>query len=334
MRKSMFALLALAISLFGTPCWAAICSNPPPTTIASATTDVVSCTNQFSPTVTTATYDFSSTGDGILIVQFKTVLTTFTLTATVNHTIDPLDPNEFPADTVCVPYSSNFGLCDQYDFTGSAGGPHGVPVKNTDYKGLITLVLSYYYTNKVHNPAFGHAPGDSTTITEDILTAYSTVPTGCTGPSCGGDPTMDGSTPGLSSVLALDEPLSETDTFCFVSPQGNQTFSVGQEIEVAFQLFSSGSCPSGSGTPIRDKTARLSVSTVDSSGNVIFPRLRNKEKGDKFHFDHDEGVNEFDLSTHRLLPGSYTITIFSSKFSPQSVNVNVVAGTDADDDPD
>jgi hypothetical protein len=329
MRKPMFALLALAISLLGTPCWAAICSNPPPTTTTSATTVVVSCTNQFSPTVTTATYDFSSTGDGILIVQFRTVLTTFTLTVTVNHTIDKINnPDEFPEGTVAVTYFN--GQTDQYDFTGNAGGPNGVPVKNTDYKGLINLKLSYFTNQVIHNPAFGHAPGDSTTITEDILTSYSVFPL-CT--ECG-DPTMDGDTPGLSSVVALDEPLSETDTFCFVSPQENQTFSVGQEIEVAFQLFSSGTCLNNSGTPIRDKTARFSLSTKDSSGNVIFPRLRNREKGNKFHFDHEDGVNEFDVSTHRLLPGSYTITIWGSKFSPQSVDIIVVAGTDTDDDPD
>jgi len=65
---------------------------------------VVSCTNTFSPTDTTGTYEFF--GNGRLIVQFNTVLTTFTLTATVNHTIDPLDPNEFPAGTVCVTYST------------------------------------------------------------------------------------------------------------------------------------------------------------------------------------------------------------------------------------
>jgi hypothetical protein len=332
MRKTMFALLALAISLFGTQCWAATCLGPssPPTEGA------VSCTNTFSPGVTTNTYDFSGTGDGVLIVRFKTVLTTFTLTATVNHTIDPLDPNEFPPPTettpgtVCVPYSANGGVCDQYDFTGSAGGPNGVPVKGTDYRGLINIELSYSISSTyvVHNPAFGHAPGDSTTITEDILTSYSTL-SSC--PNC--DPTMDGSTPGLSSVVALDEPLEENDTFCLVSPGPNQIFTVGQEIEVAFRLVALGaSCDTG--TPIRDKTARLSVSIVDSTGNVIFPRLRNKEKGNKFHFDHEDGVNEFDLSTHRLLPGHYTITIWGSKFSPKSVDINVAAGTDTDDDPD
>jgi len=45
----------------------------------------------FSPTDTTGTYEF--VGDGKLIVKFGTVLTTFNLTVTVDHTIDPLDPN-------------------------------------------------------------------------------------------------------------------------------------------------------------------------------------------------------------------------------------------------
>jgi hypothetical protein len=318
MCKRILALFVLAISLFGTECWASTCSN-------DSTEGAVSCTNTFSPTDATGTYEFF--GNGRLIVQFDTVLTTFTLTVTVNHTIDPIDFTVFPEGTACVQYPS--GQCDQYDFTGNAGGPHGVPVKNVDYKRLITLTLSYQTPQTAHDPAFGHAPGDSTTFTEDILTSYSNFPL-CS--AC--DPTMGGKTPGLSSVVALDEPLSETDTFCFVSPQENQTFSVGQEIEVEFQLFPSGACLNNSGTPLRDKTARLSVSTTDTSGNVIFPRLRNKEEGNKFHFDHKDGVNEFDLSTHKLLPGRYTITIFGSKFSPQSVDIILISGTDTDDDPD
>jgi hypothetical protein len=310
MCKCIFALLALAISLLGAPSWAATCGgidqSPCP-----------SITNTFSPGTTTGTYDFSSSGDGILVVKFVTVLTTFTLTATVNHTIDPLDPNEFPVGTVCVTYST--GQCDQYDFTGNAGGPNGVPVKGTDYKGLITLTLSYFANQTVHNPAFGHASGDSTTITEDILTAYYT-------PTLFFDPTMDGSTPGLSSVAALDEPLSQVgDTFCLVSPAENQTFSAAQVkvIEVTFQLFmfSGGSC---TGTPIRDKTVRFSLSMTDSFGNFIsFPALTDKEEANKFHWDNKNGLNEFDLSTVGLAPGKYTITLFSSKFSPQSVDITI-----------
>src|SRR5713101_5450857 len=309
MCRRVFALLALAISLFGTQCWASTCSN-------DATTGVVSCTNTFSPTDSTGTYEFF--GNGRLIVQFNTVLTTFTLTATVNHTIDQLDPNEFPAGTVCVAYTTN--QCDQYDFTGNAGGPNGVPVKGTDYKGLINLTLSYLTFQDILDPAFGHAPGDSTTITEDILTGYSSSPTV-------GDPTMDGSTPGLSSVVALNVPLSQVgDTFCLVSPTpGQTTFSAGQVkvIEVTFQLFmfSGGSC---TGTPLRDKTARFSLSMTDTGGNIVFPPLVDKEEANKFHWDNKDGLNEFDLSTVGLAPGNYTITLFSSKFSPpQSVDITI-----------
>jgi len=317
MRRSILALIALGISLFGTQCWAQTeCGGEtqpacPP-----------SITNTFSPGTTANTYEFGN--DGRLVVKFDTVLTTFTLTVTVNHTIDQIDPNEFPEGTACVPYSFNGSQCDQYDFTGSAGGPNGVPVKNTDYKGLISLTLSYLTSQTVHDPAFGHAPGDITTFTEDILTSYSSSPVVS-------DPTMDGSTPGLSSVVALDKPLEENDTFCLVSPQENQTFSVGQEIELNFQVFASGPCLNNPGPPLRDKTARFSLSTTDSSGKVFFPRLRNKEKENKFHFDRKDGENEFDVSTHRLLPGQYTITIFGSKFSPQSVDINLVQGVDPDD---
>jgi hypothetical protein len=321
MRRPILALIALGISLFGTQCWAQ------ETGCFGNEGGGVSC--PFSPTNTTNTYNFGN--DGHLIVKFDTVLTSFTLTVTVSHPTNPLplDPEVFPPGTVCVQYPTNsFNSCDQYDFTGNAGGPHGVPVKNIDYKRLITLTLSYFTSQTVHDPAFGHAPGDVTTFTEDILTGYSSFPP-CP-PSLCEDPTMDGSTPGLSSVIALDKPLEENDTFCLVSPQGTPTFSVGQEIEVEFRLVALGaSCDTG--TPIRDKRARFSLSTLDGSGNAVFPRLRNKEKGNKFHFDHEDGVHEVDLSTHRLLPGRYTINIFGSKFSPQSVDIILVPGIDPDD---
>ncbi len=243
---------------------------------------------------------------------FETVLTTFTLTVAVSHPTNPLplDPNEFPSGTVCVQYPSNAtNSCDQYDFTGSAGGPNGVPVRNTDYKGLITLTLSYFASQTVHNPAFGHAPGDITTFTEDILTSYSVL-------SPTSDPTMDGSTPGLSSVVALDEPFVETgDSFCSLTLQ-TAPFHVGQQIEVDFRLTNGTDCSSG----IRDKTARFSLSTRDSNLNVVFPALTDKEEANKFHWDNKNKVNEFDLSTVGLAPGNYTITVFSSKVSPQSIS--------------
>ena len=309
MFKRIFAFLALAIALFGTQCWA---QEPIPCTSNGG----ITCT--FSPTRTTNTYDFS---DGSrLIVQFETVLTTFTLDVTVSHPFNPLpfDPKEFPAGTLCVQYPTNFpNFCDQYDFAGSAGGPNGVPVKNKDYKGLITLTLSYFTSQVVQNPAFGHSPGDNATTfySEDILTSYSQFPVN--------DPTMGGKLPNLSSVVAFDEPLTDpNDSFCFVSPTEGQIFSVGQEIEVTFRLTNGLNC--NTGTPIRDKTARLSLSTTDTNGNVVFPPLRNKEEGNKFHWNNQDGVNEFDLSTEGLAPGFYTITVFGSKFSPQSVDITLI----------
>jgi hypothetical protein len=274
----------------------------------------------FSPTDTTGTYEFF--GDGKLIVKFGTVLTTFNLTVTVDHMIDALDPNVFPAGTVCVKYAFNAGQCDEYDFTGNKSGPNGVPVKNIDYKGLITLSLEYSSFQTANTPAFGHAPGDNATAvySEDILTSYSTFPVVS-------DPTMGGGLVGLSSVVALDEPLTETDSYCWVSPMEAQPFPVGQDIEVSFQLFplfpSGSSCSNPSGTPIRDKTARFSLSTTDTNGNVVFPPRLNKEEGNKFHWDNKDGVNEFDLSTEGLQPGTYTITVFSSKFSPQSRDITL-----------
>lgn len=305
MFKQIFVFLVLA--LLGTRCWAQSCGEVDP-----------DC-HTFTPTNTKNTYDFS---DGSrLIVQFDIVLTTFDLRATENNTIDPIDSSQFSTGTTCVIYAFNAGHCEEYDFTGNKGGPNGVPVKNTDYKGLIELTLSYFTFQTTRTPAFGHAPGDNATavFSEDILTGYSTDPTAS-------DPTMDGVLPGLSTVVALDEPLTENDSFCFLSPMDNQSFIVGQEIEVTFRLTNGSDCHTG--TPIRDKTARLYLSTTDMMGNTVFPRIRDKEEGNKFHFDEEDGVNEFDLSTKGLAaPGRYTITVIGSKFSPQTVHFTLMPCT-------
>jgi hypothetical protein len=304
MLKRTFAFLALAFGLFGTQCWATV-------TVCTVTDDVPSpipCSFTFSPGVTANTYDFSASGDGIVTVQFETVLTTFTLTVTVNHTIDLFDTNEFPAGTACVTYSFNGHQCDQYDFTGSAGGFNGVPVRNQDYKGLITLTLAYFTNQTVHDPAFAHAPDGSTTFTENILMGYSSLPES--------DPTMVGKIPNICSIAAADEPFAESgDSLCSLTLPGGNTYTVGQEIEVDYRLTNGAVCS----PPIRDKTALFSLWTT-VNGNVTFPPLVDKEEGNKFHWDNKAGVNEFDLSTVGLAPGSYTITVISSKISPQDVS--------------
>ena len=185
-----------------------------------------------------------------------------------------------------------------------------MPVKNKDYKGLITLTLSYVNSGSqvIQNPAFGHAPGDITTFTENILTSYSVIPEFS-------DPTMGGKVPGLSSVVALDEPLTENDTFCSLTltPTNNPSEQKPQ-IEVTLKIVSGSNC---AGTGLRDKTASLSVSTTDGV-TVSFPALKNVE-GNKFHWDSKAGLNEYDISTDGLVSGqTYTVTVFSSKISPQS----------------
>jgi hypothetical protein len=275
----------------------------------------------FTQNSTTFTYSFSDSSR--LTVQFVTVLTPFDLRVGESHPTDStavcegpcpnpivLDPAEFPSGTVCVRYPTNSqGVCDKYDFTGNAG-PQGVPVRNTHYKGLITLTLSYFTNQTVNVPAFGHAPGDIATFTEDILTSYSSSPTE--------DPTMGGTTPGLSSVVALDEPFTESgDTFCGLTVTATNNPSQQKPEEEVTLSIASGTC--GSGPGIRDKTARLSVSTTDGSGNFMgFLPLKNVE-GNKFHWDNKNKLNEFDISTDGLVSGqTYMITVFSSKISPQS----------------
>src|SRR5262249_59668935 len=110
-----------------------------------------------------------------------------------------IDQKDLPAGPVCVPYrgpGESGGQCVQHDFSGTASGPNNVPVKNVDYKGLITLSLSYDSDQPIHIPAFGHAPGDNATAiyTENILTSYSLL-----GPPVI-DPTMRGKVPNLSTL--------------------------------------------------------------------------------------------------------------------------------------
>jgi hypothetical protein len=307
MFTRIFALFGLAFALSGTRCWA-----QEPQACLRNEIGVITELNcsMFDQNHTTATYFFGD--NSTLIVSFDKVLRSFDLRVDeTNPTSVPLG-DAFPPNTVCVKYFSPT-QCSQYNFTGNAGGPHGVPVKNVDYKRLITLTLSYF-SGPAQTPAFGHAPGDITTFTEDILTGYSTD-----GPP--GDPTMKGTTPGLSSVVALDELLTESDTICNITLNPPSPY-VGQEIEVSFQLFSTPTCL---GTSLRDKTAHFPLSTRDSLGNVIFPPIRDKEEGNKFHWDKDEGVNELDLSTEGLPPGNYTLTVFSQKASPRSTFFQLLA---------
>jgi hypothetical protein len=316
MRKPVFALFALAISLFGTQCWAQENCTPGE--------EGVTC--NFSPGITEGVYDFTSTGDGKLTVDFVKVLTTFTLTVTVDHAPNSHLPEGGFHGATCVIYETNGSQCDEYNFTGNAGGPNGVPVRGHDYTNMINLTLSYLSSQTAHKPDFLHAPGDnsSAVYSEDILTAYSPLPL-CGGPC---DPTMDGTLPGLSRVAAFDEP-GGTDCFVFVSPTEGQIFQVGHEIEVEFRLFDNTAC---TGDPIRDKDARVSLAMTDCHGNFIsFPPLRNKGEGNKFHFDHEDGVNELDLSTEGLAPGCYTVTVFSDEFSLHFVDITLTPRPDDHD---
>jgi len=303
----VLALSVLALLLFVSPSWAQQnCGGE----------EQISCsiTQSFSPGVTTGVYDFTGANDGYLVVQFDTVLTNFSLTVTLGFTFNPLplDPTEFPANTICVQYpGQGASNCVQYNLTGTAGGPNGVPVKNTDYQGLISLTLSYITSSGfvVHTPAFGHAAGDGTTFTVNILTAYSND---C-GPACE-DPTMSGKIPTPSSLVALDQPLTSSNTACPLTLTPTNVAS-GQkpQVEVTLKEVSGPDCTA---VGLRDKTAGLSVST-NTSGNVSFAALKNVE-GNKFHWDGKNLLNEYDISTDGLADGTYEVTVFSSQISPQS----------------
>jgi hypothetical protein len=313
MWKPMFALIALAFTLFATPSWA----EPGNCTVEGGPPCI---SNTFSPGTTVGFYNFA---DSSLRVEFVGgVKTTFTLNVTEVTLTDAqlaarLDPNVFPAGTTCFHYG---GGCKEYAFTGNAGGPNGVPVKNVDYGPPIKLTLTYNSFDTAGNPAFGHAPGESTTFSEDILTDYFRL--------VEEDDTMDGSTPSLSSVIALNKPLEENDTFCWVSPSDGQTFKVGDEVQVAFQVFAGagGSCPN-TGTSLRDNKAQMSL----VNANHDFQPVQSDDGGKNFQFDYGDKVNEREFSTAGLAANptfgtDYFITVRSTKFPPQTRRIRLVTG--------
>jgi len=312
MKTRLLVFLALALTVAVAPSWAQL------SCIGSGDGSPQSCTITFSPGNTTGAFDFSATGDGVITFQFDTVLTTFMLTVSANKvtSISNLDPVEFPTGTLCIPYTT--GSCVRYDVSGNAGGPNHVPVKDVDYKGLISLTLNYNSDQPVHIPAFGHAPGDNATdvFSEDILTFYVDPDANpCT--NC--DPGMGGRTPGISSFAALDKPFANSaqgEIVCYPGVTAvPQASTSGQNpiVEVSFKLVAS-SCDTD--PPLRDKTATLSVGTKDSNGNVVPTILVNGGAANKFHFDNKNGVNVQDINTNGLPSRKYYVTVSSTVFSP------------------
>src|SRR5262249_31307831 len=139
-----------------------------------------SCSVIFSPGTTgisTGVFDFSSHGDGIITFQFDTVLTMFTLTVSANEvTSVQIDQNSEVAGATCISYFRTTGNndCVRYDVAGSGGaGLDGLPLRGTDYRGLINMTLKYASFVQIQMPVFGHAPGDVNQIfSENIITSY------------------------------------------------------------------------------------------------------------------------------------------------------------------
>lgn len=321
MRKPLFVVVVLVLACTGS--WAATDPASGPAVPAPASPQV-GChedphciAHEFSPGNNSFVYDFRLFDGSTLGVNFVGgVIRPFTLivrdvTLTDSQLAPRLDSRVFPTGTSCFHYFDS--LCHEYAFSGNATGPNGVPVLRVDYnRPGIKLELTYFGPDQAHDPAFAHAPGESTTFSEDILAQYFNAPpdddTMCSDPI-----------PGLSSVIALNKPLEENDTYCRVSPQDGQTFRVGVDVEVAFRLFASGICTGNTGTPLRDRDALVSLAK-SVSGGVVFQQLRIK----RFHFDHLEGVNRTKIDTEDLTPGTYFITVRSDEFSPQTRQIRLV----------
>jgi hypothetical protein len=325
MRKRMFGFVVVALVLTCTQSWAAtnVSSSPAVTTAAAPETGLCTVgessfpciTQTYTSTVTSNTYDFS--GDSVRI-KFRRVLRTFSLTI-IRHSMTKtefearLDPDVFPSGSTCYEYTnaSPGDPCTPYD----AKNP--LPIKGVDYLGPVTWTLVYLTTDSTGNPALGHAKGTTFRYREDILQSYSLFPTFV-------DPTMQGSSDGLSSVATIKEPLTEEGNFCGFEPPLNTNghiFQIGAEIEVEFRLVKPlQSCPNG--TPIRDAIARLSLAKLvnGTSGEPTIEPVRSEDnRGNRFHFDAEDKEYEFDLSTKGLTPGQYAITVISNKFPPRTV---------------
>jgi hypothetical protein len=311
----IFGLFALAFALCGTQCWAdssAVCTPGD---------GFIACQFVQGTTNVTGTFDFGT--DGVITFQFDTILISFELDVSAHEvtSITNLDTAEFPTGTVCIPYTT--GFCVRYDVSGNAGGPNHVPVRGVNYNGLISLTLNYDSFYTPHIPAFGHAPGDNATdiFSEDILTSYvdEHAPPCTGGEGCGIGPAMGGKTPGISSFAALDKPFAQPpgDTVCPFLTAVPQTSSSGQNpiVEVSFKLVAS-NC--NTDPPLRDKTATLSVASVDPNNppNLAFAPLINGGDSNKFHYDSKNGVNVQDINTNKLSSGKYFVTVSSTLFSP------------------
>lgn len=320
MRRPLFAFLIVALgfvcaasSASPEPAGSAVAMSPSPQEGGGCGVEEPHCiSHQFSPGNDSFVYDFSGFPSSKLLVDFVGgVRTTFTLTVRDRTLSDEelssrLDPREFPATTTCFHYFD--AQCHEYDFSGNAGGPNGVPVIRVDYnRPGVQLTLTYDTPDQAFDPAFGHAPGDSTIFSEDILRDYFRQPSE--------DDTMDSDpVPGLSSVIALNKPLEENDTYCWVSPQDGQTFrSEDEDIRVAFQLFPNGPCTGNPARPLRDRDARVSLVKL-VNGEFVFQRVRTEH----FRFKRSEGVNETEIEAEELTPGTYFITVRSDEFSPQT----------------
>jgi hypothetical protein len=309
MAKRILTLLVFSLVLFITPSWA---SCP----------DGAQCfTFSVSSTPTSHTFDFGT--DGAITFTFDTVLVSFDLDVTaVEDASFTFSGPDFPdpGATTCIFYSN--GHCVRYNVTGANGGP--VPVKGVNFRGLIAVLLNYDSSSIFNGiPAFGHAPGDTTTaaFSEDILTFYVDP----NAPACTfcEDPGMGGKVPNISSFEAFKKPFAngaQGDVVCSPGVTAvSQDSASGDNpiVEVSFKLVAAGgNC--NTGPFLRDKTATMSVGIPDpnNSNNVVPQPLVNGGDSNKFHFNNQNGVNVQDINTNGLPSGTYFVTVISTLFSP------------------
>jgi hypothetical protein len=330
MAKRILTQLVFSLAFFITPSWAAT------NAVCTPGDGFIACQFVQGTTNVTGTFDFGV--DGVISFQFDSILASFELdVSAVEDAPVSFSGTDFPAGTVCIPYNGtggNGGHCVRYNVTGTP-----FPVKGVNFSGLITVLLNYSSFSISGIPAFGHAPGDTTTapFSEDILTFYvDPNASNCTN-SCGGDPGMGGKIPGISSFEAFKKPFAPPVptngyTVCNTPPTSsgltasfqNSTSGNNPIVEVSFVLAASGSNCTG-GPFLRDKTATLSVGVKDpTTGNVTPQPLVNGGDSNKFHFNNQTGANVQDINTNGLQSGTtYQVTVISLVFSPVSTTFTI-----------
>jgi hypothetical protein len=282
------------------------------------------------PTSTSITLPYSSSliselfnygGDSIQFKFLGSVLTGFNMVVTKTQVL-PADlasqlqnATLFPQGTACIQFSHEGGFCDTYTVAkGTVGSP--APAPNTDFTGQIEVKMGFFTENAIQQPSLGHAPGSNPFIDDIILDFAGQL-------TPGADPGIRGGSDGFSRFVPLNKPTVLTNGqpafFCGFSspvpPPPVQVFNLGSTVPVKFQLTTGPNC---TGSFITDATARLTLVRVDTGVPTLEPVQASTGNNVLNFFRLNGHQYVYNLSTKGLPAGTYIITVWGDKFTPQT----------------